>query len=127
MACDHRRRGPFAGTDQSPPSNLDHWGQSCQLACQFPVRRKSGPTNAARIPGDANGDGRFNSTDLVLVFQAGEYEDGIAQNSTYAEGDWNGDGDFDTSDLILAFQAGYYVYEAVMAASVLLAVNNRVW
>lgn len=61
-----------------------------------------------RVPGDSTGDGRFNSSDLVLAFQVGEYEDDIAGNSTFEEGDWNGDGDFTTSDLVFAFQAGTY-------------------
>jgi hypothetical protein len=61
-----------------------------------------------RLLGDTNADGHFNSSDLVRVFQAGEYEDGIALNSTFAEGDWNGDGEFDSADLVLAFQAGHY-------------------
>ncbi|MCA9218198.1 MAG: lamin tail domain-containing protein, partial [Planctomycetales bacterium] len=42
--------------------------------------------------GDANLDGVFNSTDLVAIFQAAEYEDAVPGNSTWAEGDWNGDG-----------------------------------
>jgi hypothetical protein len=58
--------------------------------------------------GDTNGDGRFDSSDLVLVFQAGKYENAIAGDSVFAEGDWNGDGDFDSSDLVLAFQLGTY-------------------
>ncbi len=60
------------------------------------------------VPGDSNLDRVFNSSDLVKVFQYGEYEDGIANNSTWFEGDWNGDGDFDSSDLVLAFQLGHY-------------------
>ncbi len=56
--------------------------------------------------GDTNLDGVFDSTDFVLVFQLGEYEDGIAGNSTWAEGDWDCDGEFSTSDLVLAFQGG---------------------
>ena len=59
-------------------------------------------------PGDANLDGRFDSSDLVLIFQAGEYEDATFDNSTWAEGDWDGDGDFTSSDIVLAFQAGEY-------------------
>ncbi|MCA9215409.1 MAG: DUF2202 domain-containing protein [Planctomycetales bacterium] len=62
--------------------------------------------------GDVNGDGRFDSSDLVLVMQAGEYEDGISGNSTFYEGDWNGDGDFDSSDIVLAFRTGNYVASA---------------
>ncbi len=61
-----------------------------------------------QLVGDANGDGMFDSADLIAVFQAGEYEDAIADNSTFAEGDWNGDGEFDSSDLVMAFQAGTY-------------------
>jgi hypothetical protein len=48
--------------------------------------------------GDANVDGEFNSGDLVNVFQAGQYEDSIEDNSGWASGDWGTDGDFTTSD-----------------------------
>jgi hypothetical protein len=58
--------------------------------------------------GDANFDGRFDSSDLVEVFAAGKYEDGADGNATWSEGDWNGDGDFGTGDLVLAFQEGGY-------------------
>lgn len=59
--------------------------------------------------GDANLDGRFDSTDLILIFQAGEYEDALVGNSTWASGDWNLDGEFDTTDLVAAFTFGDYV------------------
>ena len=65
-------------------------------------------------PGDANRDGQFNSDDLVLVFQAAEYEDGIVGNSDWSEGDWDGDGEFGSKDLVLAFQFG--AYEEAIAA-----------
>ncbi len=58
--------------------------------------------------GDANLDRVFNSTDLVQVFAAGEYEDNIPLNSLWQTGDWDGNGDFDTSDLVLAFASGAY-------------------
>ena len=58
--------------------------------------------------GDANLDGVFNSSDLVLVFQTGEYEDLIVGNSTWVDGDWNCDGEFTTADLVVAFQSGRY-------------------
>ena len=58
--------------------------------------------------GDANLDGTFNSTDLVLIFQLAEYEDQTEGNSTWRDGDWDGDGDFTTRDLVLAFQQGAY-------------------
>jgi hypothetical protein len=43
------------------------------------------------------------------MLQAGQYEDDIENNSTYAAGDWNGDLDFTSSDIVLLFQAGTYV------------------
>lgn len=58
--------------------------------------------------GDANLDGQFDSTDLIEVFQAGEFADSIAGNSTWSEGDFGGDFEFDTDDLVLAFQTGTY-------------------
>ena len=58
--------------------------------------------------GDANLNGLFNSTDMIIVFQVGEYEDNVSLNSTWGEGDWNGDGDFTTSDMVIAFQSGAY-------------------
>lgn len=56
--------------------------------------------------GDSNLDGAFDSKDLVIVFQAGEYEDDLAQNSSWETGDWNGDLDFTSLDLVAAFQDG---------------------
>jgi hypothetical protein len=61
-----------------------------------------------QVPGDANRDGLFDTTDLVLVFQAGKYEDGIEGGTKWEEGDWNGDGEFDTADLVAAFQGGRF-------------------
>ena len=58
--------------------------------------------------GDADLNGEFNSSDFVAVFQIGQYEDGVAGNSTWASGDWTGDGEFDSSDFVKAFQQGGY-------------------
>ncbi len=68
-------------------------------------------------PGDANRDGKFDATDLLLALQGGKYEDGIPDNATWAEGDWNGDGDFDSDDLVLAFIAGGFEGELTAPAS----------
>ena len=58
--------------------------------------------------GDSNFDGEFNSTDFVEVFTAGQYEDDLEGNSTWATGDWNGDSEFNSSDFVAAFgDAGY--------------------
>jgi hypothetical protein len=53
-------------------------------------------------PGDANGDGRVDQLDLVLVLQAGKYL--TDEPATFAEGDWNGDGLFDQRDIVLLLQ-----------------------
>ena len=71
--------------------------------------------------GDANLDGAFDSRDIVAVFSAGEYEDGISGNSTWAEGDWNGDGEFGTRDWVLAFMSGEYISPMAGSAALLAA------
>ncbi|MCA9200952.1 MAG: hypothetical protein KDA87_25610, partial [Planctomycetales bacterium] len=58
--------------------------------------------------GDSNLDGEFSSSDFVVVFGAGQYEDGVPNNSTWVTGDWNGDGEFDSGDFVFAFTAGGY-------------------
>ena len=67
------------------------------------------------IPGDVTGDQIFDSNDLVVAFQAGEYEDSIVGNSIWTDGDWNGDGDFTSSDFITAFATGLYSRDARIA------------
>jgi hypothetical protein len=62
----------------------------------------------AGVMGDVNWDGVFDSRDLVLVFQAGHYDDGVPKNSNWSRGDWNGDGDFTSADLVFAFQTSIY-------------------
>ena len=58
--------------------------------------------------GDSNLDGLFNSSDLVDVFRANEYEDALVGNSVWATGDWTGDAEFDSGDLVAAFREGGY-------------------
>ncbi|MCA9199331.1 MAG: hypothetical protein KDA87_17415, partial [Planctomycetales bacterium] len=58
-------------------------------------------------PGDANLDGVFNSADLVLVFQAGRFENDFL-SAGWQQGDWNCDGKFGSSDLVLVFALGLY-------------------
>ncbi|MFC1758512.1 SdiA-regulated domain-containing protein [Planctomycetota bacterium] len=64
--------------------------------------------------GDANLDREFNSTDLVVIFQAGLYENGDNDDAGWAEGDWtppNGvatDFDFDSSDFVEVFTSPHY-------------------
>ncbi|MCP4189358.1 MAG: PEP-CTERM sorting domain-containing protein [Planctomycetaceae bacterium] len=58
--------------------------------------------------GDANLDQQFDSSDFVIIFAQGQYEDQIELNSGWEDGDWNGDGDFTSSDLVLALADGGY-------------------
>jgi len=60
------------------------------------------------IPGDANRDGVFNSSDLVAVFAAGLFEAGPSAAVTWETGDWNDDGEFNTADFVYAYTAGRY-------------------
>jgi hypothetical protein len=88
------------------------WSQVASWKASQNSGGSPGRGSSTDVPGDSNHDGIFNSSDLVVVFAAGEYEDGTVGNSTFEEGDWNGDGDFTTSDLIFAFQGGGYVAAA---------------
>ena len=67
------------------------------------------------MPGDANLDGQFDSTDLLQVFVAGQYEDQQSDNSTWETGDWTCDGEFSSSDLVAALQHGAYAAHAIVA------------
>lgn len=87
------------------------------------IIREEGPNNKLvlfrndfnRVVGDVNCDLEFNTADLALIFFAGEYEDGIPNNSTYDEGDFNGDGDFDSSDFVFALTNGQYKQSAIFS------------
>jgi hypothetical protein len=58
--------------------------------------------------GDANYDGKFDSADVVQLFEHAQYDDGILHNSTWATGDFSGDREFDSEDLICIFQKSVY-------------------
>lgn len=79
--------------------------------------------------GDANLDQVFDSSDLVDVFTAGEYEDLIANNSSWVTGDWNADGEFTSEDMIVAFQDGGYEMgpRTAIGVSVPEPTSNAVW
>ena len=70
------------------------------------------PTKIAIVNGPAHKqsctnydfDGVFGTSDMVLIFQRGQYEDTIPKNSKWLDGDWDCDGDFTTSDLVFAMQ-----------------------
>ncbi|MCA9196057.1 MAG: hypothetical protein KDA87_00915 [Planctomycetales bacterium] len=66
------------------------------------------------LPGDANLDRVFDSSDLVQVFAAGVYE--TNDLAGWQDGDWNDDGVFDSSDLVAALQIGEYADAAAVTA-----------
>jgi hypothetical protein len=88
-------------SDDHPRFDLDGDGATTQGDRVFWVKNLRGT-----FFGDASLDGVFNSSDLVSVFQAGEYEDVVLMNSGWETGDWNGDAEFNSGDLVLAFQDG---------------------
>ena len=62
-------------------------------------------------PGDANGDQRFDQSDIIRVSIAGKYLSD--ERADWTEGDWNGgpgggDGVFNQLDLLAALRAGFY-------------------
>ena len=88
----------------------------------------SGPTvvELAR-PGDADGDGVFDSDDLLRVLAAGKYQDEVDGNSTWQEGDWNGDGDFTSDDVILALAMNPYSVSAAQQAVATVMADESHW
>ena len=72
--------------------------------------------NYRAIVGDVNGDGSFDTVDLVAVFTAGTYENDIADDAQWTTGDWNGDHDFDSSDMVAALVAGQFEQPSVLGA-----------
>jgi hypothetical protein len=95
-------------------ADLDHDSNVDVLSAPWGADRDQFSWYENRLIGDVNDDGRFESGDLVQVFQAGEYEDDVVGNSSFEEGDWNGDAEFDSADMVIAFQPGHY--EAIAQA-----------
>ena len=104
----------------NPKFDLNRDGMTDDSDYQFLIRDILGV-----VPGDANLDGIFNSGDLVLVFQANEYEDVLFDNSSWGEGDWNCDGEFDTADIVVAFQTGEYA--GLSAGIAAIPIRLPVW
>ncbi len=66
--------------------------------------------------GDADLNGRFDSADLLLIFQGGTYEDDVRNNARWSTGDFNGDGDFTTADLLAALKTNRFTAAALSSA-----------
>jgi hypothetical protein len=77
--------------------------------------------------GDANLDGVFTTADFVAVFTAGQYEDSITGNSTWATGDWNGDAEFDSSDFVAALQVNCYETVAATVPEPTTIASALIW
>jgi hypothetical protein len=60
----------------------------------------------SRVLGDVNLDRRFDSSDLVAMFQAGKYQANV--DATFADGDWNSDGRFNAADLLTLSEYSSY-------------------
>ena len=58
------------------------------------------------MPGDANRDRLFDSSDFVSMFKSGKYE--TEALAGWADGDFDGDSRFGSSDLVIAFLGGQY-------------------
>ena len=65
--------------------------------------------------GDVNLDRIVDSGDLVEMFRAGQYEDGVDKNSNWSTGDFTCDREFETTDLVKMFRTGSYT-DGVAAA-----------
>ncbi|MDG2385663.1 MAG: lamin tail domain-containing protein [Pirellulaceae bacterium] len=98
-----------------PLADVEQWNQRTGWSPSGVVGGSPGREDTQDdIPGDSNQDGVFNSSDLMLVFQVGKYENRNANHATFEDGDWNGDGKFDSSDLVYAFSEGNYVDAAAV-------------
>jgi hypothetical protein len=102
---------PILADGRGPSLQLIDFSRDPRLANSWRASAVTGGTPG--IPeykvGDSNLDGRFDSSDLVLVLQSAQYEDAIEDNSSWRTGDWTGDADFTTADIVLAFQVGDYL------------------
>ena len=127
-----RRVGTFRSLDyggervtfeyQTTAEHRSHEGQGLFRSLQY-ENQSIWWVNYRAVPGDANGDGRFATSDLVAVFAAGGYEDGDNDNADWTAGDWNGDQDFDSGDLVAAFRTGRFeagsVFDPAAAAQLI--------
>ena len=94
--------------------NLDAWNQASSWRASGVPNGTPGGNSV--VSGESNRDGGFNTADLILALQSGEYEDSVANNSTFEEGDWNADGEFNSRDFVYAFTFGLYVNSGPLAA-----------
>lgn len=126
--CDGAPPADLDGDGQVTPSDADFLTLALSSGTSTYDLDRSGESNVADLRyyvrwmlrtdvGDVNLDQRFDSQDLVRVFEAGQYEDHVPGNSKWTTGDWDADGDFASTDLVVAFQDGGYGKSEARAAS----------
>ncbi len=126
--CDGAPPADLDGDGQVMPSDADLLTLALSSGTSTYDLDRSGESNIADLHyyvrwmlrtdvGDVNLDQRFDSQDLVRVFEAGQYEDNLPGNSRWTTGDWDADGDFGSADLVHAFQDGGYGKNEARAAA----------
>lgn len=111
------------------PQDIDVLGEAIRMGSEDATFDLDGSGNVDRqdlewmvsddlgtAAGDSNLDVRFDSGDLVRVFQVGLYETG--EQAGWASGDWNQDGVFDSQDLVHALQSNQYLETRAAPAAV---------
>jgi len=110
----------FVYDDTDPwPERTDGAGSSLQVIetegdyndphnwwASIDVGGSPGAEGMPRSAGDANDDGQFDSSDMMLVLAAGKFETG--QTARWEEGDWDGDGLFTFDDVLAALATGTF-------------------
>ena len=66
--------GPSLEIIDIAAADLSGWSLGSSWQASSTVGGTPGASFVTRLPGDSNQDGIFNSSDLVTVFQRGEYE-----------------------------------------------------
>ena len=97
-----------ASAMRDPNANVDLFDENGDGTVDYADRLIWVHDHAGTWIGDANLDGEFNSSDLILVFASGSYENSAGLDTSWNGGDWDGDGGFTSSDLIAAFADGGY-------------------
>ncbi|MCA9200683.1 MAG: hypothetical protein KDA87_24250, partial [Planctomycetales bacterium] len=121
LQSDLHLRGFFAGSSAFGEVTI----VVCEDCIDFEQLQPFEPGNEPFMAGDSNDDFYFMPGDIVLAFQAGEFEDTLAGNSEWIEGDWSDDGEFDSVDLIAAISSNAYGIGAYNEAATPLPLDER--
>ena len=61
-------------------------------------------------PGDTDGDGNVDISDLMSIQTANKFNNPAAGLASWSEGDFNGDGQVTSADLFLILESGTYLW-----------------